>query len=202
MINKQWAAIIVVALATSTTICGISWNLAQKQLATARDEVSSLETTLENMESELSAAEEELLNINTELQDTRLMLSAMQTDRLNLHNPTLDEVTSFLAEDTTDSNEYIKDAYVCSHFARDVNNNAQSQGIRCAFVDIRYPESAHAIVAFDTVDEGVVYFDAVTDERVRPVMGKEYWRCVEAQPGYDYEKPSFDDTIMDILLIW
>ena len=114
----------------------------------------------------------------------------------------MEEVTNFLREDKTDSNEYVVDTYVCSHFARDVNTNADSQGIRCAYVDVRYPDSAHAIIAFNTIDNGLVYFDPSTDDRVRPIMGKEYWRCIEPKPGYYYEKPSFDDTIVDILVIW
>jgi hypothetical protein len=48
----------------------------------------------------------------------------------------------------------------------------------------------------------MVYFDPISDERVRPVVGKRYWRCIEPKPGYVYEKPSFNDTIEDIVVIW
>jgi hypothetical protein len=119
-----------------------------------------------------------------------------------LIDPTYGQVVSFLSADRTNDNEYIEDTYVCSHFARDVCNNAEGEGLRCAFVDIRYPDGGHAIIAFDTVDEGLAYFDAITDERVRPFIGERYYRCIEPRPGYYYEAPSFDDTIMDILVIW
>jgi hypothetical protein len=119
-----------------------------------------------------------------------------------LLDPTYSQVVSFINADRTNDNEYIEDTYVCSHFARDVCNNAEGEGLRCAFVDIRYPDGGHAIIAFDTVDEGLAYFDAITDERVRPVIGERYYRCIEPRPGYYYEAPSFDDTIMDILVIW
>lgn len=119
-----------------------------------------------------------------------------------LRDPTYAEAVLFIAQDRTSENEYVEDTYVCSHFCRDVCNNAEQSGLQCAYVDLRYPEMGHAIVAFDTVDQGLVYFDAITDERARPVIGKRYYQCIEPKPGYYYEPSSFDDTIMDILVIW
>ncbi len=122
-----------------------------------------------------------------------------------LRDPTYKEVITFLRQDKTDKNKYIEDTYgvyVCSHFARDVGNNAEEAGLRCAYVSLRYLDGGHAIIAFNTIDKGLVYFTPQTDERVKPVVGKQYYQCIEPRPGYYYGKPSFDDTIMDILLIW
>jgi len=117
-------------------------------------------------------------------------------------DPIYQEAITFLRKDKTDRNKHIEDVYVCSHFARDVCNNAENVGFRCAFVDIRYLDGGHAIIAFDTIDEELVFFDPQTDERVNPVVGKRYYQCIEPKEGYYYEKPPFDDTIMDILVIW
>jgi len=122
-----------------------------------------------------------------------------------LRDPTYEEAVEFLNRDKTNENEYIEDSYgvyVCSHFARDVCNNAEIEGLRCAFVEIRYPMAAHSIIGFDTIDEGFVYFDPQGDEKVNPVKGKPYYQCVEPKPGYYYVPPPYDDTIMDILVIW
>ena len=122
-----------------------------------------------------------------------------------LRDPTYKEAITFLRQDKTDKNEYVEDTYgvyVCSHFARDVGNNAEEAGFRCAFVELRYPDGGHSIIAFDTVDEGLVYFEPRTDEKARPVVDKRYYQCIEPKPGYYYKEPSFDDTIMDILVIW
>ena len=216
MVKNVLVTIIILALVGGMVCCWLGWNSTQQDLAAAKTGISSLQAAVESKDSELSATQDELLTVKTELQDTKhylsnvgdelaatkLRLSALQTDVFHLHNPTFDEVLSFLTEDKTDSNKYIEGEYVCSHFARDVNNNADRQGIRCAYVDIRYPEAAHAIIAFNTIDKGLVYFDASTDERVRPIVGKEYWRCIEPKPGYYYEEPSFDDTIVDIVVTW
>jgi len=122
-----------------------------------------------------------------------------------LRDPTYKQAVSFLKRDKTNENEYIEDTYgvyVCTHFARDVCNNAEAEGLRCALVELRYLDGGHAIIAFDTIDEGLVYFDAMTDERVKPVVGERYYQCIEPRQGYYYVKPDFDDTILDILVIW
>ncbi len=122
-----------------------------------------------------------------------------------LRDPSYAEVLAFLDEDHTNENEYIEDTYgvyVCSHFARDTGNNAETAGLRCAFVEIRFMEVGHAIIAFDTIDKGLIYFDPMTDERIMPETGKRYYQCIIPKPGYYYEEPSYDDTIMDILVIW
>jgi hypothetical protein len=120
-----------------------------------------------------------------------------------LKDPTYKEAVSFIEQDRTNGNKYVEDTYVCSHFARDVCNNAEQKGLRCAYVDIRYPDGGHTIVAFNTVDEGLVYFETQTDLRARPIVGKRYYQCQEPPPGYSYYlPPSYDDTIMDILVIW
>jgi hypothetical protein len=115
---------------------------------------------------------------------------------------TYQEVVTFLTQDKTDLNRYVEPTYVCSHFARDVCNNAENEGIRCAYVELRYPSSAHTLVAFNTVDRGLVYFEPQTDEKVIPVIGKRYYQCIEPRPGFLYPEPSYDDTIKDILVIW
>lgn len=119
-----------------------------------------------------------------------------------LRDPTYKQTILFLRRDKTDKNEYIEDSYVCSHFARDVCNNAEVQGFRCAFVDLRFPKGGHSIIAFDTIDKGLLFFEPQFDKEVCPEIGKRYYRCIEPEPGYYYEKPSYDDTIEDILIIW
>ena len=122
-----------------------------------------------------------------------------------LRDPTYSEALAFIRQDRTNDNEYIEGdygVYVCSHYSRDTGNNAEEAGFRCAFVEIRYLESGHAIIAFDTIDQGLVYFDPQSDERVEPEIGKRYYQCIITRPGYYYEEPPFDDTIQDILVIW
>ncbi len=113
-----------------------------------------------------------------------------------LRDPTYAEAVAFIRADHTDRNEYDEDSYICSHFSRDVCNNAEAQGWRCAFVELRYPDSGHAIIAFDTVDRGLVYFEPQFDDEVRVEIGRSY----AILNGYII--PSWDDVIQDVVVIW
>jgi hypothetical protein len=113
-----------------------------------------------------------------------------------LRDPSYAEAMAFLNSDRTDRNHYDEDSYVCSHFSRDVCNNAEAEGLRCAFVELRYSGSGHSIIAFDTIDRGLVYFEPQFDDEVSLEIGRSYSQL------NGYMIPSFDDVIQDILVIW
>jgi hypothetical protein len=113
-----------------------------------------------------------------------------------LKDPTYAEAVAFLRDDLTDRNAYDEDSYVCSHFSRDVCNNAEAAGWRCAFVELRFSDSGHSLVAFDTIDRGLVYFEPQFDDEVRLEVGRSYAGL------NDYGTPYYDDVIRDILVIW
>ncbi len=120
-----------------------------------------------------------------------------------IKDPTWAEVLVFLAKDKTNEKTYDLATYVCSHFSRDVCNNAEAAGIRCAVVEIRYvSEQGHMIVAFNTIDRGLVYFEPQSDEQAMPAIGKRYYLTVIPKPGYYYSAPSYNDTIEDMVVIW
>jgi hypothetical protein len=121
-----------------------------------------------------------------------------------IKDPTYAQALAFIKEDKTDGNKYVDPTYVCTHFSRDVCNNAENKGLRCAFVELRYPDkTGHTIVAFNTTDKGLVYFEPQSDMIARPAIGKRYYQCQDLPPGYSgYLTPAYDDTIEDILVIW
>ena len=118
--------------------------------------------------------------------------------RVELHNPTYRELKEFLARDKTDSNPFIRGEYVCFDFAADVNNNAEANGIRAAYVRIRSKEWGHAVVAFETVDKGLIFIEPQSDNDVELVIGKPYpWQWVGAIRPSNYYDP-----IDEIQIIW
>ena len=76
-------------------------------------------------------------------------------------NPTWRELTSFLLTDPTDNNIYWASSFNCTNFAEMLHNNAESAGIKSAFVAIQFEGSGpgHALNAFKTKDRGLVYVD-------------------------------------------
>ncbi len=118
--------------------------------------------------------------------------------RVELRNPTYKELIGFLAGDKTDSNPYISGEYVCFDFAAELNNNADASGIRAAYVRIRGDEWAHAIVAFETVDRGLIFIEPQSDTEVDLVTGRPYpWWQVGATSPLRYA-----EVIEEIQIIW
>jgi len=110
-----------------------------------------------------------------------------------LRIPEYKELQAFLADDNTDSNQYIADEYTCFDYAADLNNSAESIGIRAAYVSIRSRKWAHALVAFDTIDKGLVYIEPQSDREVELTIGKPYpwWKAGASSPvdaGYPVEE--------------
>ncbi len=81
-------------------------------------------------------------------------------DNPEAKNVTYEELIDFILSDPTDEKMYTS-WYVCSDFAEEVHNNAESFGIRAAWVGIDFEEDpiGHAINAFETTDKGIVFID-------------------------------------------
>jgi len=119
------------------------------------------------------------------------------SDGYTLQNPTYQEVRTFIAQDPTNANTYSEDKYVCVDFAAAVNNNAEAKGIRCAVVDIFYPDGyGHTIVAFDTTDRGLIYIEPQFDQEVKLEVGSSYSQI------NNFTAPPRDDTIKRYLVVW
>jgi len=118
--------------------------------------------------------------------------------RVELSNPTHKEMREFLASDKTDSNPLISGEYVCSDFAAQVNSNAEAGGIRAAYVRIRSKKWGHAVVAFETVDRGLIFIEPQSDKEAGLVIGEPFpWYSVGAiSPLTSY------DPITEIQIIW
>jgi len=93
---------------------------------------------------------------------------------VTLKNPTFHELRDFILTDPTSRNKFVLNQYECRHFATDVNNNADAEGLRCAFILLCYDRGQHAVVAFDTTDRGMVYIEPQTDATIHPQVGGKY----------------------------
>lgn len=116
---------------------------------------------------------------------------------VDLHNPTYKELKKFLSRDTTDTNLYTPGEYVSFDFAVELNNNAELEGIRAAFVTVIFPEKRHGIVAFETTDKGLIFIEPQSDDEVNVEIGESYWWSAARFSPTDY-----DDTIVEVQIIW
>lgn len=122
------------------------------------------------LENRLNTTKENLEKLKKEINNIK------NDSRYYSHNPSYEEAHIFIKNDTTDENDYDNDNYYCVHFARDVNNNSEEKGIICGYVEINMSSGVpHSIIAFNTTDQDVVFFEPQTDKRVFLEIGKDYW---------------------------
>ncbi len=167
-----------------------NWQSAEAELATTLDRLSTTQAELDNIETELS---------NLQINYDGLMTGHSYT----IKDPSYKDMLRFLEDDDTDKTEYIEDEYECIEFTTDLCNRAEEKGIRCAYVSVRFPDGrGHAIVAFNTIDQGLIYIEPQYDDLVNIVIGKPFYKCVVPKEGVTYVKPGHDDTILEVLVAW
>ena len=69
------------------------------------------------------------------------------------------------------------------------------EGYRCGYVYITFPKLAHAIICFDTVDQGLIFIEPQDDRIVTLTIGEVYW-------DRTYYVTEDDDTIIDYGIVW
>ena len=176
-------------------------------LSYLENETDNLEEEISNISDQLTDAKQELNQMNQSLQENMSELEKLRSgDKYDLHDPTYNEVASFISSDKTDEIPYDSETFDCENFAQLINNNAEDQGMRCAYVVIYFYDTSagHAIIGFDTVDRGMVYIESQSDEWVENLeVGNDYWTdCVVPNGNYYYYEEAPNDTIKDILVFW
>ena len=171
----------------------------QSEIVSSENLILSLETQVSNLQSEVTSLENEVI------QSFNLGYAEGETEGYQLgyeegyiqgvedgpengwyiKDPTYDEANAFINSDKTDENEYTSD-YVCYDFTADFNSNAFQMGYRCGFVYIEFTDSAHAIVCFNTTDNGLIYIEPQNDNIVDIAIGETY----------------LGETIIDLGIIW
>ena len=93
-------------------------------------------------------------------------------------------VKMLLSEVRTWASSYKFPSYVCTHFSKVLFDKMTVQGVRCGYVIVTFQnDTSHAIVAFDTLDHGLIYLEPQDGCELRIEVGKEidaYYAGVEA----------------------
>jgi hypothetical protein len=181
----------LVVVSCTTGISQEEYDTVCRDLERTQQELETTQQTLSETQTELQAASDQLSQTQAQLADVRSQVEELQ-DELDLYkelgisvrsgkqpphnqiinnrnavNPTWQQLTSFIFTDRTDEKPYIEDVFMCGEFAEQVHNNAESAGIRAAYVRIKYEgdEIPHALNAFVTSDRGLVYIDCTGCEK-------------------------------------
>ena len=193
------------------------FTIATVKLKSLSVDISKLELEKKNLNCLIQDKNEEIQNINRQISDTNAQINQTRNSlnnvaeelkllrsgkRYTLHDPTYSEVISFITSDKTDKKQY-SEHFTCINFAQEVNNNAEARGIRCGVVFVNLSGGdGHALVAFNTTDRGLVFFEPQSDERVNLQVGKDYWAdCVIPRGNYYYERDP-NNTVEDFTIVW
>lgn len=138
------------------------------------EEVENLQEQLEELEDSLSLYKETGIKVYEGIpSDTKIIKSLILMEYVELrdnssaHNPTWEELMSFLKRDRTDAQFY--GVNLCGWFAESVHNNAEAARIKAAIVLVNFEEGeGHALNAFNVVDRGLVFVDC-TGEWLKPI---------------------------------
>jgi len=121
-----------------------------------------------------------IIKLRDDNQDKNILLDVYKAHvrnvDLNCTDPTFMEMFKFLIYDETDSHPYIKDEFTCSDFtAKLIINASLSFNIRSGHVTLTYEGegSRHAMVAFNTTDEGLIFVEPQSDRIVDVFVGCE-----------------------------
>jgi len=201
MKKRKYLWIVIIVLIAGISIVAVNEMYLKQKLS---DEKNDLQQRLENVEQQIIQTNAELTDKETALNENVSELQKLQLgSKYKMHDPTYQEVLFFIEDDETDKIPYDEETFSCKDYASIVNDNAESEGIRCCVVSLSFKESGHVLIGFDTIDKGMVYVEPQSDELVsRLEIGNEYWtECVIPKGGYYYtDQP--DDTIENILMYW
>jgi hypothetical protein len=176
------------------------------QMDNSESYIDELEIQTSILQKNLFDTQEELQQINQSLIENLSELHSLQSgDKYSLNDPTYTEVSRFIGRENTDEIPYDNESFDCEHFSQLINNHAEEQGIRCAYVVLYFynADAGHAIIAFNTSNQGMVYIEPQSDEWVKNLeIGNEYWtECITPKGNYYYEDAP-NDTIREILVFW
>jgi hypothetical protein len=114
----------------------------------------------------------------------------------DIRDPTYQEALRFITLDQTDKNQFVNYTYTCDNFASDFKNNAFKADLRSGYVRIDFPDSAHAIIAFNTTDRGVIFVEPQSDRIITLTIGQPYWNRTAYLP------PTYNDTVVRFIIVW
>jgi prefoldin subunit 5 len=208
--EKKIAIVGIIIILSISILSIIEFSVMSEAISELQQEKKFLENRvqdkmneLQNVNSQISSLNSQINQIQNSLNEAINELELLNSgNRYKLQDPTYSEALSFIRSDKTNIKPYDDDTFNCAHYAQEVNNNAEEQNMRCAYVLVNLSEGAHALVGFNTTDKGIIYFEPQNDYKVNLETGKDYWAdCVVPPAGYYYE-PDPTWIIEDFTVFW
>jgi len=120
-----------------------------------------LKNELMQTKDKLAQISKKLLEIESKLEDIE---NRLYSSNYIVLNPTLEEVKKFLEEDDTDKIPYDNQTFICTDFANRFVSNFLRKGYYACVSILYFEDVAHAIVAINTRDYGLIYVEPQQDK--------------------------------------
>lgn len=144
-------------------------NLAKTEIQNLNQKVAKLESDYKALQATNDKLQKDNAKLQTDYQNSQDEYNKLlaRINKSDLKNVTWPEVVDILKRDNTDKLEYKKDVFDYEGFALTLRDRLARYGIRCAFVELEYPQGAgRAINAFETTDKGIIYIDEVGNDQI------------------------------------
>ena len=154
--------------------CAEKYNATQAQISVLTDKVNALNKSLNDIQSRLNLYRSTFgATVYSGVQPQEACGSGNPINLVSnpqAFNVSWQSVRDFLESDKTTYLQYTSD-YVCCDYASRIYNDAEAHGIRTAFVIVHFSNRSpdHAINAFLTTDNGLVYTDSTGQAVYRPL---------------------------------
>jgi len=157
VINKIKIILIVILIISSVLVI-LNYHIQTETIPPLKDKIEYNNEVLESTNSQFKKYQTDVNSIKKRVHDKNDELKLLQSsDIYYLHNPTYSEVIDFIEIDKTNEKEYNDNSFICSDFARIVNNNADKYGIRCGYTHITLSGYFdHVCVVFDIIDTQII----------------------------------------------
>jgi uncharacterized protein YoxC len=155
----------------------VMWNLST-DVENNKEDIKNLKEHIDMQDKALSA----LSNVVKNLTEKTALLE-VKAKQKGIVNPPYSELVQFIVEDRTDAMAYTNNSFVCTDFANMFIANFKKKGYYSCFTELVFEEGAHAIVAVNTTDRGLMYVEPQSDGIIMSLkVGENYcskvdWDC-------------------------
>jgi len=116
---------------------------------------------------DLFETENDLANLKVKVSNIEYQLSDLseRVRQRGLVNPTYSQLVDFINRDDTEKREYDNETFNCADYTNNFIQNFAKEGFYSCFTELVFTnDDAHAIVAVNTTDYGLVYVEPQYDK--------------------------------------
>jgi uncharacterized protein YoxC len=155
----------------------VVWNLST--------DVENNKEDIKNLKEHIDRQDKSIYDLSNAVKNLteKTALLEVKAKQKGIVDPPYSELVQFIVEDRTDAMTYINNSFVCTDFANMFIANFKKKGYYSCLTELVFEDGAHAIVAVNTTDRGLLYVEPQSDGIITSLkVGDNYcskvdWNC-------------------------